>query len=297
MAVATGSPVLGRRRLARDLRRLRVEASRTITEAAEHLECSPAKVSRIETGAVGVNVQDVRALADFYGVDPTERDALIALVRQSRQRGWWHVFADVLPPDSATLYGLEEAAASIHQHAPSLIPGLLQTPAYARALIGSLDAPVSTIERRIDLRMRRQSLIAGVNAPRIHVVLDEAVLHRVIGGRQVMTEQLNRLLEVTQNPQITIQVTPFESSTHPAAGVGFTVFDFDIPDVVPVVYLEQLSRNTFIDDVEETRVYLETWTAALGAAEDPELSRNRIADCIHSLKRQSAIKSPRFSSE
>jgi transcriptional regulator with XRE-family HTH domain len=293
----TEGSVLGRRRLAHDLRRLRIDAARTITEAADHLECSPAKVSRIETGAVGVTVQDVRALAEFYDVDAAHRDELYGLVRQARKRGWWHAYSDVLPPDSATLYGLEESAASIQLHSPSLVPGLLQTPAYARALIESAAASANAVDRRIELRTKRQAVLTEVDPPKLHAVLDEAVLRRAIGGPDTMIDQLNHLLETSRRSNITLQVTPFRSSAHPAAGVGFTIFGFAMPGVAPVVYLEHLSRNTYIDDLVESGIYLKTWSAAAKTAESPAATRSLIQRCIEDVRDARNLKQPRVSAD
>lgn len=293
---AEGS-VLGRRRLAHDLRRLRVKASRTISEAADHLECSPAKVSRIETGAVGVTVQDVRALVEFYGVDPAERDEIYALVRQARQRGWWHAYSDVLPPDSATLYGLEEVAASIRQHSPSLVPGLLQTSAYTRALIGSIDAPANVLDRRIELRMKRKAVLNKDGSPHMHAVLDETVLRRAIGGCDTMFEQLNHLLDLSNNSNVTIHVVSLDAGAYPAAGAGFTIFDFPMTDVNPIVYLEHLTRNTYIDDLHEARTYLDAWSAAASAAESQTASQVLIRRCMEDLRSTSRMKRPRLAAE
>src|SRR5947199_1574891 len=138
MRGGAGRRVVGRRALAADLRRLRTQSHRTIEDVAAYLECSPAKISRIETGAVKVGVQDLRALLDLYDVTGTVRDAMLTLVRQSRQRGWWMDYTDVVPAGSARFFGLEDGASWIGQHSASLVPGLLQTHDYAAALIGSV---------------------------------------------------------------------------------------------------------------------------------------------------------------
>ncbi len=274
--MVAGSPVLGRRRLAADLRRRRLDADRTIAEVAHHLECSPAKVSRMETGTVGVRVQDLRALLEFYDITEAERATLLTLVRQAHERGWWHEFADVIPPDSETLYGLEDAATSIQHHSPSLVPGLLQTERYAYALIGSAPAPVDVLDRRVRLRMRRQHLLTRPSMCRLHVVIDEAVLHRTIGGREVMVEQLERLRELGRRPHVVIQVLEFSAGAHPAAGVAFTVFDFEVPAVGPVVYNEHLSRNAYLDDPTEVEIFQSAWKTACQIAADPERSHEMI---------------------
>lgn len=285
VVVSRGSSMTGRRRLAMDLRRHRAEAGRTIEDVARHLECSPAKVSRMETGAVGIRVQDLRAVLELYQVDGREREELFALVRQARQRGWWHAFSDVVPPDSATFYGLEDGAATIGQHNTSLVPGLLQTPAYARALISSVPgvAP-EVVERRVELRLRRQELLGRPEAPVLHVVLDEAVLCRLAGGVQVMAEQLDHLLQGAARPNVVMQVLPFDAGAHASVGVGYTVFGFGDPAVTPVVYGEQLSRNTYLDQPDEVAVYTAALADARRVAESPEMSHDLIALRARSLR-------------
>ncbi|MGQ0482927.1 MAG: helix-turn-helix domain-containing protein [Pseudonocardia sp.] len=280
----SGSPVLGRRRLANDLRRLRLDADRTIADVAGHLECSAAKVSRMETGTVGVRIQDLRALADLYGLEECEREQLYALVRQARQRAWWHEFADVYPPESDTLYGLEDAAASIKQHSSSLIPGLLQTERYARALIGSAAPPPTVLERRVQLRLRRQRVLTRPRPPEGHFVVDEAVLRRDVGGRDVMSEQLDRLVEVGRRSNVAVQVLEFGAGVHPAVGVAFAIFDFAVKNVTPVVYQEQLSRNSYLDDPEEVEIYLSAWNTACRVASPVERSHELISSRARELR-------------
>src|SRR5689334_22764196 len=144
----------------------------------------------METGAVRVGMSDLRAVLKLYGVIGAEREALVALARQSRRRGWWHEFTDVVPPGSETFYGLEDGAASIGQHSTSLVPGLLQTADYAAALICSVPGvPAAVSKRRVELRMRRQQLLARPQPPTVTMVLDEAVLRREVGGPAVMAAQ------------------------------------------------------------------------------------------------------------
>jgi transcriptional regulator with XRE-family HTH domain len=268
---------LGRRRLAGDLRRHRMLAQRTIAEVAEHLECSPAKISRIETGAVGVRVQDLRALVELYDITDTEREQLYTLVRQARQRGWWHEFADVYPAGSETLYGLEHAAAAIQVHSPSLIPGLLQTERYARALISTATDDQDVIARRVELRMRRQQLLTRPHPATLHAILDQAVLHHVIGDRDTQAEQLQVLLDSANRGNVVVQVIGFDAGAHPGAGVAFSMFDFDIPTVAPVAYQEQLIGNTYLDEPDQVEVFQVAWRAARNAAASPQRSHELIA--------------------
>lgn len=278
-----GSPEVGRRQLATDLRRLRASSGRTLDDVARHLECSAAKVSRMETGAVRVGLSDLRAVLGLYGVAGAERDALLALARQSRARGWWQDFADVVPPRSATFYGLEDGAATIGEHCASLVPGLLQTPGYARALVGSVPGlDPAVVERRVALRLRRQRLLDRPQPPALHLVLDEAVLRREIGGPAVLAGQVEHLLAVAERPHVRLQVLPFTAGAHPAAGVSFTVFGFADPDETPVVFREQLDANGFLDAPDAVARYVDALADVGRLAADPDgtraLLRQRLAE-------------------
>ena len=285
----SGSSVVGRRRLAGDLRRHRLAAGWTIEDVARRLECSPAKISRIETGTVKVGISDLRAVLDIYGVDDVEREQMLALVRQSRSRSWWQEFTDVVPPRSAIFYGMEDGATSIEQHCAGLVPGLLQTEAYARALIATAPgAPAAVTERRVELRLRRQLLLDRDRPPRLWLVLDEAVLHRQIGGRTVLAAQLQHVLDVAQRPGVTVQVMPFDAGAHPAAGMSFTVFGFASGerggvDDPPVVFREQLDANSFVDQPDQVAVYVAALQQAGRVAADVERSRATLAARVAEL--------------
>lgn len=279
-----GSPEVGRRQLAHDLRRLRASSGRTIDDVARHLECSAAKVSRMETGAVRVGLSDLRAVLELYGVVGAERDLLLALARQSRLRGWWHEFADVVPPGSETFYGLEHGAATIGQHSTSLVPGLLQTPDYARALVDAAPGvPEPVRRRRVELRLRRGRLLERSRPPELTVVLDEAVLHRRIGGAAVLAGQIAHLLAAAQRPHVRLQVLPFAAGAHPAAGVSFTVFGFADAGETPVVFREQLDANSFLDRPDDVAGYSAALAEAARVAADPDRSRALLASRLAEL--------------
>lgn len=281
----SGNAVLGRLRLASGLRRHRQEAGLTLEDVARGLECSPAKVSRMETGAVGVRLQDVRAIVDLLGLGEAERDLMSSLVRDSRSGGWWQEFADVVPAGSATFYGLEDGAADIAQHTVGLVPGLLQTRAYARALFESVSgAPAETVERRLALRMRRQQILERATPPTVRVLLDEAVLHRTVGGQAVMAAQLSHLLRLSEVSTMDLRIVPFTAGAHSAAGVGFTVFAFDDEAVTPVVFAEQLSRNVFLDDPDEVDIYRRSLVDSTAWALDKAASRRLIGECLAAVR-------------
>jgi transcriptional regulator with XRE-family HTH domain len=278
---ATDSPAVGRRRLAQELRRLRSAAGLTISDVADRLECSAGKISRIETGAVGAQATDVRAMLDLYGISGTHRDALADLVRLARRRAWWHEYADVVPADSSRFFGLEDGAVSIEQHAGPLVPGLLQTPAYARAVISApADVPATVVERRIELRLRRQRLLTRPHPPRLHVLLDEAALRREVGGPDVLASQLDRLASLAAQEHVVLQVLPFGAGAYQALGVAFTVFGFADPADARVVYLEQLTGNALLESAEEVGRY----RAAFAESADRALDPDRSADLLRALR-------------
>ncbi len=279
---ATESPAVGRRRLAQELRRLRSRAGLTIADVAGRLECSAGKISRVENGVVGAQPTDVQAMLDLYGVDGAERCALVELVRMARRRAWWHEYADVVPAQSSRFFGLEDGAATVDQHAGAMIPGLLQTEAYARAVASAPSATrPNDVERRVELRLRRQQLLRRPDPPRVHVLLDEAALHREVGGPEVTAGQLDRLAELAGAPHVTLQVLPYGAGAYPALGIAFTVFGFADPADGRVAYLEQLAGNTLLESAAEVDVYATAFAESAAAALDPE----RSTELIRTLRR------------
>lgn len=261
-----------------ELRRLRTSANRTIHDVAGLLECSPGKISRIETGIVGAQVRDVRDLLDIYGVHGEQRERLLDLVRGARRRAWWHDFADVVPPASARFYGLEAGAATIDSYSSTpLLPGLLQTVAYAHALLGTAAVTADVVARRLELRARRKQVLTADEPPRACFVVSEGALMARIGGPQVLVEQLRHLTEVSQLPNVTIQVMPLDAPAHAAIGTAFTVFGFADQADQQVVYIEQLTGNSFVENQDEVAVYTTAFTGASELAMDPEDSRTLIA--------------------
>jgi transcriptional regulator with XRE-family HTH domain len=251
------SPVVRRRRLAVELRRLRGLAGKSLDEAAAFLECSPAKVSRIETGQVGARIQDVRDLLDCYDVTGAARDALLDLVRQSRQRGWWNAYSDLLSDDLVTYIGLEDEATMIRTFETQLVPGLLQTEAYSRALMAiRRDTPLDDIDRGWQVRQTRQQILARDDPPQLRAVVDEAVLRRHVGGPEVMAGQYEHLVAMTGRPNVTVQILPFSAGAHPGASCPFTILGFDDPADPNGAYTETLTGRYYIDTAEELGRYV-----------------------------------------
>lgn len=277
-------PAVGRRRLAVELRRLRVDAQLTIQDVARALECSTGKISRVETGQVAARIQDVREMLELYEVRESYRESLLDLVRQSRKKAWWHSYSDVVPPDSAKFYGLEDGAVTIQEHCSVLIPGLFQTENYAAALIGvAPDSPVIR-KRRIELRMQRQRLLVRDDPPSVDVVLHELVLHNTMNGKDITAEQLTRLTELAEYPHITVRVLPMAAGPYETVGTTFTIFGFAGSEDPQVVYHEQPTRNSLLDQADEVTWYTRAFAAAVELTLTPERSIDVIRDAATSLR-------------
>jgi transcriptional regulator with XRE-family HTH domain len=250
-----GSPTVRRRELGAMLRALRNERSLTVDQVAAELLCSPSKVSRLETGQRGATLRDVRDLCNLYGVtEAADRDRLMTLAREGKQQGWWQSFS--LP--YTTYVGLEQEATSIAMFHSAVVPGLLQVASYSRAihLNGLPRLDDVAIEERLEERRTRQELLTRENPPEVEVLLDEAVLHRPIGGGAVMREQLGRILEVAEYPNVTIRVVPFNIGAHPALESNFIILDF-FGQAATIVYVEGLVGHIYLERQQDVDRYLQ----------------------------------------
>ncbi len=251
------SPTVRRRRLALELRRLREAARLTCEEVAEHLECSASKISRVETGRVSVSPRDVRDMLELYGVPEQQRDSLVQLSRDSRQKGWWHAYSDPVNPQFTTYVGLESAASEIRVYEVNIIPGLLQTQDYARTMIkaGMINGRHEDVERKVALRMARQPALTRDDPPMLWTVVDEAALHRRVGGTELMRAQLEHVLDLSSLKNVAMQVIPFGAGAHPAMGRPFVILVFPERIDPDVVYLEDLTSALYLEDVDEVDRY------------------------------------------
>jgi transcriptional regulator with XRE-family HTH domain len=249
------SPTLRRRELGARLRALRLERGLTVDQVAERMLCSPSKVSRMETGQRGATLRDVRDLCTLYGVtDPAQVSHLMELVKEGKQQAWWQSHElDYF----ATYVGLEQAATYLCYYQSSIVPGLLQTVEYARAMYeGGLPAEFTPerADELIEVRLRRQQVLSRDPPLKLEAVFDEAVLHRLVGGRAVMAAQLQHLVEVAKRPNVTLQVIPYDAGAHPAMDSMFTLVEFD--GVAPsVVYVEGLMGWLYIEREHEVTRY------------------------------------------
>jgi transcriptional regulator with XRE-family HTH domain len=276
--MTTRTPTGRRRRLGAELRRLREAAGLTTDRVAEALECSQSKVSRIETGQVSATPRDVRDMLELYRVDPEQREAMVQIAREARQRGWWQKFVDV--PDGVPAYvGLETAASSIDVYMSLIVPALLQTADYARAIIGAVrpDLPRREVDRRVELRMSRQALLDRDHPPDLQVLLEDAVLQRPVGGPVVMRSQLRRLLEAAERPTVTVQVLPVAAGAHAGKDGPFTIFGFPAPAEPDIVALDSAADALYLEGPEDVRRYRKVFERLLPAALSPTESADLIA--------------------
>ncbi|MCX5172849.1 helix-turn-helix domain-containing protein [Streptomyces antibioticus] len=239
---------------------MREDAGLAQEHAARMLGFSPAKLSRIEAGKGRrpPTEADVRALLTLYEADSHEASVLLRLLRQAGEPGWWQRYDKRLMPEwFDRLVGLQEAATAIRTFEMQYVPGLLQTPAYARAVVerGLPSAPGREVERRVELRTRRTELLHRPDAPQVWAILDESVLLRVLGSRDVMREQLGRLIELARLPHVTVQIVPLDVTHASAPAIPVTYLRFGGADLPDVVYLEQIRSATFLEDRDETEEY------------------------------------------
>jgi transcriptional regulator with XRE-family HTH domain len=248
------SPTVRRRRLASELRRLREASQLTIDEVGEKLECSASKISRIETGHVGVTPRDVRDMLELYAIDEDQREALVQLSREARKKGWWHAYNEVF---TGSFVGLESDASSLHTFQALLVPGLLQTEDYMRAVIRAIrpDHGEDEVNRRVAGRLARQKMLTDQQPPEIWAILDEAVLHRTVGGPVIMRAQLLRLIEVSDLPHVTLQVVPFGAGAHAGMENPFLILGFPEPADPDVVYVENTTTGSYLEEPSDVYRY------------------------------------------
>jgi len=281
------NPTVRRRRLGLELRKLREEKHMTAEAVAQRLLVSQSKISRLENGRRSISPRDVRDLCGVYEIeDEGLIESLMQMARESRQQGWWYAFKDV--PYSVYI-GLEDDASSLRVYEPQVINGLLQTPEYAAAVVrgGAPESTEEEIAKRVEVRMLRQGRLSDQVNPhtkeikeaiRLWVVLDEACLHRVVGSRRVMREQLEFLAERSRLPHVTIQVLPFGIGAHTGINGQYTILEFaDLADS-SVVYLEGVTSDLYLEKSHEVQKYAFMYEHLRAHALNPEESLQRIQD-------------------
>ncbi|MFG2268881.1 helix-turn-helix domain-containing protein [Streptomyces chartreusis] len=280
-APTVGQVVLGKR-----LQELREASGLGREEAARALRVTAATVRRMETAEVALKIPYVQVLLETYGVPEDEAEAFVSLAEEANQPGWWQRYHDVLPDWFSLYVSLEGAARIVRSYEPHFVPGLLQTEAYARAVLraGTIgQTGPETIERHVSLRMERQRLLERQDPPHLWVIMDETVLLRPVSDGEVMREQLDKLLEFAERDRVTLQIAEFASGPHPGTYAPFTLFRFAEPELPDMVYTEYLSGALYLDSRKEVAAHLEVLdhmsTAAASAERTKKILGERREDC------------------
>jgi transcriptional regulator with XRE-family HTH domain len=282
-----------RRQLGRYLRDLRNRQHMTVKTAAEQLEWSEAKIWRIETGQTSLRSHDVELICRIYAAPPDLTEALMGLAKETKSRGWWHAYGDVIPENFDLYLGLEEAASGLSWYEAELVPGLLQTEDYARAVISAdkPDVPGDEISRRVQLRIERQALIRRPSAPlELRVVLNESMMRRPVGGREVMATQLDALAEAASLPTVRMRVVPFSAGLHHGIMTGpFEILRFPVngdgqDSEPPTVYVDGFTGDLYLDKPAEVVQYTSAFEAIWDAALDETTSATLIRQSAKDLR-------------
>ncbi|WP_093480811.1 MULTISPECIES: helix-turn-helix transcriptional regulator [unclassified Streptomyces] len=263
--------------LGSQLRRLREARGITREAAGYSIRASESKISRMELGRVSFKTRDVEDLLTLYGItDEAERESLLSLAREANVAGWWHSYTDVLPTWFPTYVGLEGAASLLRAYEVQFVHGLLQTEEYARAVVrrGMKGASAADVERRVALRLERQKYLLSDNAPEFHIVLDEAALRRPYGDREVMRGQLQHLIDLSERPNVRLQVMPFGFGGHSGESGAFTILSFPDADLSDVVYVEQLTSALYLDKREDVAQYEQALKELQQDSPGPDESRD-----------------------
>jgi transcriptional regulator with XRE-family HTH domain len=285
-AQAGGGPTVQRLLVGAKLRRLRTDMGLSREEAAQAIRASEWKIHRLENGQVGFKERDLVDLLARYGVtDPEEINELLTMAREANTPGWWQHYGDVLPQWFRTYVDLESAAALIRTYEGQFVPGLLQTDDYMRAVIhdAHLDESSDEVGRRVRLRMARQTLLTREHPPRLWAVVDEAALRRPVGGPGVMRGQLERLLDATKLPNVTLQILPFDTGAHPAMVGSFSILRFADRELPDVVYLEHLTNAVYLDKRAEVERYLDVMELLCVDSEPPAKTVDVLTKILHKL--------------
>ncbi|MFJ6080069.1 helix-turn-helix domain-containing protein [Streptomyces sp. NPDC092369] len=253
------APTVLRMILGRRLQERRQNAGASLEDAATALRVKTLTIRRLEKAEVALKPLYVEKLLETYGADRQEIDEFVALAEQANEPGWWHAYRDVLPTWFSAYVSLESGAKTLRTYEPHYVTGLLQTWGYARGVLrgGFPNESEEDLRRRVDLRLRRQSLLTRADAPTLWVVMEEAVLHRVVSGPEVMREQIDKLLEVSELEHVSLDIVPFTAGAHVGACAPFTYFRFEEPELPDVVYSEILSASMYLDQRSDVSAHLE----------------------------------------
>ncbi|GAA2409174.1 helix-turn-helix transcriptional regulator [Actinomadura vinacea] len=284
-AAGDPGPALHRMLLGARLRRLRETSGLTPLQAGAAIQVGAAEIAELERGGTGCRLREVIGLCDRYGVtDQAERVTLLQLARQANSPGWWAAYADVIPSWFERLVGLEQAAGCVRGFEVQRVPGLLQTPEYAAAAIrlGHGGEPARSLERRLEVRLLRQRVLRQRPPLRLWAIIDESVLRRPIGGRATLFRQLQHLIDMSELPNVTVQVLPFRAAG-PAAGGPIVLLDMRQGQLGDIVFLEQLASARYVDGADEVSFYRQALDLLAVRAAPPEASRTILRDLARDL--------------
>ncbi|GAB3923136.1 helix-turn-helix transcriptional regulator [Kribbella albertanoniae] len=279
-------PTALRMMLGSHLRRLRERAGVSRTDAGWAIRASESKISRLELGRVGFKERDVEDLLSLYGVsEARERDRLLELAREANNRGWWHRYGDVTPDWFDAYLGLEAAAELIRTYEIQFVPGLLQTAEYARAVarLTGVSRGDEEIERVVALRTRRQRVLDREPPLKLWAVVEEAVLHRPIGGADVLRRQLNALRDAVHRPNVTLQIIPIGGPGHAATGGAFSLLRFPQRDLPDIVYLEHLTSALYLDKRDDVETYTHALDLLASTSPPPQQTDAHLAALVDRL--------------
>jgi transcriptional regulator with XRE-family HTH domain len=284
--MATG-PTVRRRRLGTELRKLRESNLFKLEEVAARLGVAPSTLSRIETGKAPTKSAYLSQMLDMYGVtDSQQRQVLVDMAREGHRKGWWAAYDDVLPSGFDIYVGLEAETAAVRGYEVSVVPGLLQTADYARAVLREMFARHTTeqIERLVDLRVKRQQRFDDDPPIELWAVLDEAVIRRPVGGNSVMRNQLEHLLAAADRPGVTMQVLPFGCGAHAGHGGPFSILEFPNRSDSEVAFVESVVGIIYLEKDRDVRARAEAFDRLRAAALAPAASTDLIARAAHELR-------------
>ncbi|MEU2976132.1 helix-turn-helix transcriptional regulator [Streptomyces hirsutus] len=275
-----GSPTARRRRLSIELKKLREKSTLTCAQVGQALDWSGSKVNRMETGSGRVQPSDIDALCRFYATSDELREFLKSLAREAKTRGWWQVHGAGVPEWFNIYIGLEQDASALRQYQCELLPGLMQTAAYARELhtTGAHLSP-EDIDRAVRVRLERQEMLTRPDAPDAWFVVNEGAVRNVIGDRALMREQLERVLDSAALPNVTLQVLPFDSGTYPVTG-SFTMLGFPAPEDPDLVYRDGITDAVYLEGEHHVREYTKAFDGLRAAALSPQRSAQLIKSVV-----------------